>query len=160
MRIGLTIVLSLQLLTAASVSLAGPVPGVMPSKFSMALNGFMGSAQGVVLQEGVLVYTQYGRNGAKDRKKITPSPAQWRRFRQALDEINLWRWQAKYPNPGGVADGLQWQIQVTYPDHTLHVEGDNNYPDDNGRPTNESQQTAAFQKLRAAVQALLGSSSF
>ena len=85
MRIGLTIVLSLQLLTAASVSLAGPVPGVMPSKFSMALNGFMGSAQGVVLQEGVLVYTQYGRNGAKDQKKITPSPEQWRRFRQALD---------------------------------------------------------------------------
>ena len=59
-----------------------------------------------------------------------------------------------------MADGIDWQIELTYLDHTLHVEGDNNYPDENGRPTNESQQTAAFQKLRAAVQALLGSSGF
>jgi len=160
MRIGLTIVLSLQLLTAASMTLAAPAPSVMPSKFSIGFNGLMGSGQGVVLQEGVLVYTQYGRNGSKDVKKITPSPEQWRQFRQALDEINIWRWQAKYPNPGGVADGLRWQIELTYPDHTLHVEGDNNYPDDNGRPSNESQQTKAFQRLRAAVQALLGGASF
>jgi hypothetical protein len=160
MRIGLTIVLSLQLLAAACVPPAGAAPSVVPSKFSMALNGFMRAAQGVLLQEGVLIYTQYSRNGAKDQKKITPSPEQWRQFRQALDEINVWRWQAKYPNPGGVADGLQWRIEVTYPDHTLHVEGDNNYPDDSGRPINATQQTKAFQKLRAAVQALIGDSSF
>ena len=49
MRLGLTIILSLQLLIAASVSRAGPAPGVMPSKFSMALNGALGRTEGVSL---------------------------------------------------------------------------------------------------------------
>jgi len=126
----------------------------------MAFNGFMGSADGVVLQDGILVYTQYASNEVKHRKEIRPSPEQWRQFRQALDAINVWRWQARYPNPGGVADGLRWEIDLTYADRKLHVEGDNNYPDENGRPVNASQQTKAFQSLRSAVQALLGDSSF
>jgi hypothetical protein len=159
MRIGLTIVLSLQLLSGACVSLSGSGPSAIPTKFSMALNGFMGSATGVVLQDGMLVYTQYAMNGTKQRKEIKPSAEQWRQFRQALDALNVWRWQARYPNPG-VADGLRWEIHLTYPDHTLHVEGDNNYPDDSGHPVNAAQQTKAFQRLRSAVQALLGDSNF
>lgn len=126
----------------------------------MALNGFMGAADGVLLQDGILVHTIYARDGKKQEKKITPTPEQWRQFRQALDAINVWRWQEKYPNPGGVADGLRWEIQLAYPDHKLHAEGDNNYPDDSGRPVNMSQQTKPFERLRAAVQALLGDSSF
>jgi hypothetical protein len=160
MRVGLTIVLLLQFLGSACVSPVAAGPGAVPTKFSMALNGFMGSADGVVLQNGVPIYTQYARNGTKQQKDITPSPEQWRQFRQALDTINVWRWQPRYLNPGGVADGLRWEIQLTFPDRALHVEGDNNYPDENGRATNVSQQSKSFQSLRAAVQALLGDTSF
>lgn len=160
MRIGLIVVLSLQLLSGARASGSDAAPDVTPSTFSMAIGGFIGSSHGVVLHDGVLAYTQYSGNGGKQRKEAKPTAEQWRHFRQALDAINVWRWQAKYPNPGGVADGTQWQIDVTYPDRKLHAEGDNNYPDGNGRPTNASQQTKAFHDLRSAVQALLGDSSF
>jgi hypothetical protein len=160
MRVGLTLVLWLQLLSGACALPSATSPSATPTKFSMTLNGLMGAADGVAWKDGILVHTQHGRDGSTQRKEIRPSPEQWREFRRALDAINVWRWQAKYPNPGGVADGLQWVLDLTYPDHTLHVEGDNNYPDDNGRPVNAAQQTQAFQRLRAAVQALLGDSSF
>jgi hypothetical protein len=59
-----------------------------------------------------------------------------------------------------VADGLRWEIEVVYADRHLHASGSNNYPDENGRPADSAQPTKAFERLRAAVQALLGDSSF
>ena len=101
MRIYLTIVLSLQLLIAASVSLAGPRSGVMPSKFSMAINGFMGSAHGVLLQDGVLVYTQYGLNGAKKRRRPRPRRINGDDSARRSMRSSSGSGSATYPNPGG-----------------------------------------------------------
>jgi hypothetical protein len=158
MRLASLIVLLLELVSA-SASQPGSGAGEIPTRFRMAINGFMGAAHGVLLQDGVLVYTQYGLNGTKQQKTITPSPDQWRQFRQALDAIKVWQWRANYPNPG-VADGMDWLIDVTYSDRTLHAEGNNNYPDDNGRAVNEARQTKAFERLLSAVQSLLGDPSF
>ena len=43
---------------------------------------------------------------------------------------------------------------------TVHAAGANNYPDDTGRPTGSPKTSKAFDRLSAAVQELLGDSSF
>ena len=152
-------ILALQVLVNAGIPQSRPDAEAMPRKFLVALNGFMGAGKGVLLVNGALVYTTYGANGAKQRKEIRPTPEQWRRFRQALDAINIWRWRADYPNPG-VADGLKWEVDLVYADRTVHAAGANNYPDDTGRPTGSPKTSKAFDRLSAAVQELLGDSSF
>lgn len=158
MRHVLTI-LALQIIASMGGLQRGAEPPAIPTKFLMTTSGLMGSGQSVLLQDGVLVYTEHTLNGSAQRKTITATPDRWRQFRQALDAINVWSWRADYPNPS-VADGLRWEIDVVYPDRKLHASGKNNYPDDNGRPANSAEQTKAFQRLREAVQALLGDSSF
>jgi hypothetical protein len=118
----------------------------------------MGSSHAVVLREGVLVYTEL-QGTKKKQTRATPSPEQWRQFRAELDALNVWRWRAKYPNPG-VADGLRWDVDLTYADRSLHVEADSNFPDDAGQPTGSAAPTTAFQRFRAAVQRLIGDESF
>jgi hypothetical protein len=132
----------------------------MPTRFHMALNGMLGAGKGVVLEKDVLVYTVYGMQGAKQqRREIRPTPEQWRRFREALDAINVWRWRADYPNPG-VADGLGWEIEAAYADRKVFAAGTNNFPDDTGRPTGSPKASSAFERLSAAVGELVGDSSF
>ena len=139
-------ILALQVLVSVGIPQSRPDAEAMPRKFLVALNGFMGAGKGVLLENGALVYTTYGANGAKRRKEIR-------------NAINIWRWRADYPNPG-VADGLQWEIDLVYADRTVHAAGANNYPDDTGRPTGSPKTSKAFDRLSAAVQELLGDSSF
>jgi hypothetical protein len=61
---------------------SGAQPPATPAKFLMATNGLMGASQGVLLQDGVLVYTQHATNGTSQQKTIAPSPDQWRQFRR------------------------------------------------------------------------------
>jgi hypothetical protein len=150
------------LLLIASLSSAAPNaahPAAPPKELLVAVHGFMGSSHAVVLREGVLVYTEL--EGANKRQtRTTPTADQWRQFRETLDSLHVWRWRSKYPNPGGVADALRWDFDVTYADRSLHVEADSNFPDDAGRPTNSAQPSSAFQRLRTAVQRLIGNESF
>jgi hypothetical protein len=152
-------ILALQVLVNAGLPQPRPDAAAMPKKFVMALNGFMGAGKGVLLEKGVLVYTIYGRNGSPERKEIRPTPEQWRRFRQALETIDIWRWRADYPNPA-VADGLRWEIDLAYADRTVHATGANNYPDDAGRPTGSATASNAFDRLCAAIRELLGDPNF
>src|SRR5262245_59248142 len=153
-------ILAFQVLVSASASQPQPDAAAMPSRFHMALNGMLGAGKGVVLEKGVLVYTRYGTGGTKQqRKEIRPTPEQWRRLRQALDAINVWRWRADYPNPN-VADGLGWEIEVAYADRKIFAAGSNNFPDDTGRPTGSPKTSGAFDRLCAAIGELLGDADF
>jgi len=157
MRCALLIVLFVQLARLSSAATVAADGGEPPKELLVAVHGFM-SSHAVVLREGVLVYTEL-QGGEKRQTHSTPTPDQWRRFRETLDSLNVWRWKAKYPNPG-VADGLRWDVDLTYADRSLHVEGDNNFPDDAGKPVNSAQPTSAFRRLREAVQKLIGNESF
>ena len=86
---------------------------------------------------------------------VEPTDEQWRAFRQILDKINVWQWQAHYPNPG-VCDGTNWSFEVAYSDHALDTGGDNNYPDAHGEPTNLLDQTRTFDRLLRAITRLAG----
>jgi len=129
-----------------------------PREILVAIHGFMGSSHAVVLRDGVVVYTAL-QGTEKRQTRTTPTPDQWRQFRETLDSLRVWQWRSKYPNPG-VADGLRWDVDLTYADRSLHVEGDSNFPDDEGKPVNSAQPTSAFQRLREAVQKLIGDASF
>ena len=86
---------------------------------------------------------------------VEPTDEQWRAFRRTLDYINVWQWQAHYPNPG-VCDGTNWSFEVAYSDHALDTGGDNNYPDAQGEPTNLLDQTKTFDRLLRAFTRLAG----
>ena len=86
---------------------------------------------------------------------VEPTAEQWRAFRRILDKINVWQWQAHYPNPG-VCDGTGWSFEVAYSDHALETGGANNYPDSQGDPTNSPLGTKTFKRLRGAITKLTG----
>jgi len=107
----------------------------------------MGVSYSVELHDGLLTYTIFGkwRINAK-QETITPTEAQWREFRQTLDDLRIWQWRTDYPS-NGVVDGTQWSLDIAYADHTLHTHGDNNYPDHTGKPNGEPEPTQVFQPI-------------
>ena len=130
-----------------------------PKKFSAYIGGFLGTSYTVELQNGVLNYSE--AKSPKDIKtnQISPTPEQWLNFRHELDNIKIWSWKTNYPN-SKVYDGTQWSIDIEYPDHVLHVRGNNNYPEKSGKPNNKPEPTKVFKDYLAAIQNLLGGKKF
>jgi hypothetical protein len=150
---------TLILLLACVVSSATEPPEI-PKTFSTDIGGFMGSSYSVELHNGVLTYTSsgFGHSNPK-RESFTPTTAQWREFRQALDDLKVWQWRSRYPN-NGTADGTQWSVKIIYTDRRLHAHGDNNYPDVGGKPSGSPDPPKSFERYLAAVQQLLGGKNF
>lgn len=143
---------------ALCMSIAEPSP--IPERFSAHIGGFLGASYSLELQNGVLTYTTFGKGHMNPKHEtITPTEAQWREFRKALDDLRIWKWHAEYPS-NGVVDGTQWSLDIGYADHALHTHGDNNYPDDTGEPNRAPEFTKAFNRYLAAVQKLLGGQTF
>jgi len=92
---------------AAAPNLRAAEPSLSPRRFSAYIGGFLGASYSVELREGVLTYTTFDRGRRNPRhSRVTPTAAQWREFRQTLDELNVWQWRAEYPS-GGTVDGTQ-----------------------------------------------------
>jgi hypothetical protein len=146
-----------------SVSFAA-APGAVPQKLSVSIGGFLGSTYALELREGSLHYIERratnGACGVVSSATVTATPQQWQEFRETIDQLNIWQWRADYPS--AVADGTHWSVEIGYADHVLKAHGDNNYPDERGRPTNSSEATAnqAFKRYLAAIRKLIGGRSF
>src|SRR4051812_47080032 len=135
-----------------------PSPG--PQRFSAHIGGFLGGSYSVELHGDTLSFTSYSRGHSDPKHKtITPTAAQWREFRQTLDDLKVWQWRAEYPNHGTL-DGTQWALDIAYADRALHTQGDNNYPDESGKPNGDSNSTKVFNRYLAALQRLLGDTTF
>lgn len=144
---------------------AAPVIGAdeqseVPKRFTARIGGFLGSSYNVELHDGALLYTSSER-GQRNQKHatLTPTAAQWREFRQTLDDLKVWRWRADYPRQGTV-DGTQWMLEIAYTDRSLTAHGDNNYPDTSGKPNGRPEPTEAFNRYLAAIKKLIGGKSF
>jgi hypothetical protein len=146
------------LLVTGALGSAGE-PSAIPKHFIARIGGFLGSSYSVELKDGTITYTSSSRGQTNARHAITPTGAQWREFRQALDELKVWQWRNDYPR-GGVVDGTQWMLDIEYHDHLLKTRGDNNYPDADGKPTGKPEFTAAFNRYLAAIKKLLGGKEF
>jgi hypothetical protein len=143
----------------AAPAIAADGQSDVPARFTARIGGFLGASYSVELRDGALVYTSREGGGERSTATVTPTAAQWREFRQTLDELKVWQWQADYPNRGTL-DGTQWSLEIAYPDHSLATHGDNNYPAANGKPIGKSEYTDTFTRYLAAVKKLLGGKSF
>src|SRR5438046_189341 len=87
-------------LSAATVSTgltAEPPAG--PKSFTASIGGFLGTSYHVEMRDGALTYTVSEPGGRNPRREtISPTAMQWREFQQALDDLNIWKWQSEYSN--------------------------------------------------------------
>jgi hypothetical protein len=147
-------------LLATGTMISGADLPPIPKHFSASIGGFLGSSYQLELHGDTLTYTASGR-GHRDsqRTTITPTPAQWREFREALDALKIWQWRADYPTNGTV-DGTQWVLDIAYADHALKTHGSNCYPDSTGKPNGAPEPTKAFNLYLAAIRKLTGGRTF
>lgn len=147
-------------LLATGTMISGADLPPIPKHFSASIRGFLGSSYQLELHGATLTYTATGQ-GHRDsqRATVTPTPAQWREFREALDALKIWNWRADYPTNGTV-DGTQWALDIAYADHALKTHGSNCYPDSTGKPNGTPEPTKAFNLYLAAIKKLTGGKPF
>lgn len=156
----LSALLPILLSFGAATLLSSAEPAPVPEKFNASIGGF-GLSYTVELRNGVLLYTEndFRRGKPVAPQRITPTPEQWREFRRTLDAAGVWNWQKRYPSAGTV-DGTQWSFAVAYGGRVSNSAGDNNYPGTDGKPTGDPMPTKTFERVRAAISALLGGRKF
>jgi len=160
MKITLTRFCLVALFAIPAVRMSTAESSLIPERFSAYIEGFVGASYSVQLHDGTLTYTTFEKGHINpNHKTITPSEAQWREFRQALDDLRIWQWRTEYPS-NSIVDGTQWSLDIAYADQALHTHGDNNYPDDTGKPNRDPEPTKAFNRYLVAVQKLLGGDTF
>src|SRR5436190_17757338 len=146
MKIRLTSLCFATLFTfALADNLSATEPSFVPKTFTAYIGGFNGPSYLVELHDGALTYTS-GLRGARIHSSITPTPAQWRKFRETLDVLDVWHWRSDYSNET-IRDGTQWQLTLEYTDRAVKTGGSNAFP-------------KQFDPYLAAVQKLLDGKAF
>jgi hypothetical protein len=126
-----------------------------PSRLRIDIGGHFGPSFSLELLQDSLVYNRYGSGYAiKQTEKLSVTNQQWTAFREALDTIDVWQWQAEYPNPG-VMDGSSWSVTITFHDGVVNSRGDNNYPGGEGTSSFSPEQTPEFKRFLDAVRNLI-----
>ena len=132
----------------------------MPERFTAYIGGFLGASYGIELRAGTLTYTSSDRGRQNTRHvRVKPTAAEWREFRQTLDDLKVWQWRPDYPRHGTV-DGTQWSLDIAYADHAVKCRGDNSYPEANGTPNGKPESTPTFDRYLAAITKLIGGRDF
>jgi hypothetical protein len=149
-----------------------PTAKALPKRLCIGIGGPFGPSYSVTLEKGGrLTYTYWSgdRSSSREpeflgvrepevqREEIQPTKEQWQAFRKALDELNVWGWQAHYPNPG-VCDGTGWSAKIVYPDKQIKSGGSNCFPDHKGAPLSIMARSndVTFEKFCQAVAVLVG----
>lgn len=150
---GLTAACSVFLLFVAPATLAGEPP-YLPKTFTANIRPGWTPSCSLELQGNSVLYSK-DAGPDKTTIKVTPTREQWRAFRRALDEQNVWRWRAKYFR--SVSDSTAWSIHIEYPDRSLTAEGYAAFP---ARSDDPSLPKYAFARYRLAIQKLIGDRPF
>ena len=146
------------LATVTMMSAAESSP--IPKRFDAYVVGFMVASYRVELHDGVITYTTFGGGHTNPKHTtVTPTAAQWREFRQTLDDLKIWQWRGAYPTNGTV-DGTQWSLDIAFAGHAIKTHGDNNYPDAAGKPNGKPEPTKAFNRYLDAIKKLTGGKTF
>ena len=140
-----------------------PSAKTLPKRLCIGIGGHFGPSYSVTLEKGGrLTYTYWSGERSSSREpevqheEIQPTKEGWQAFRRALDELNVWGWQADYPNPG-VCDGTGWSAEIVYPDKQIKSSGSNCFPDHNGTPLSIVAQSkvVTFDKFCHAIAVLV-----
>ena len=132
---------------------AAPPPDVHPTQFAARIGGIFGPSYDVILTGGnTVVYRHNPRTftscpGTKN-ETIRVSEEGWIRFRQALDEAQVWNWKDEYVDPD-ICDGTSWGLVAQYGDESLGSLGRNAYPPEE-----------QFERFLQGVRELIGGKDF
>lgn len=128
----------------------------VPKEFSASIAQIFTGVYSVKLDGSVLLYRA---PQAADAIRISPTPQQWRDFRRALDEIDIWHWRSDYR--GRSTDGVYWSLRIEYSDRSHKTGGYASFPEEDAGPGTCSRTTnRPYTRYRAAVQRLLGDQPF
>jgi hypothetical protein len=112
---------------------------VLPTRLEFTNEAYMwgGGSTRLVLENGRLLRRTHHQDVESFREwdtieAFTPTDAQWRQFRKALDDMDVWSWKSSYePSDVGevVMDGEGWILAIGYPDRSVSSSGANAGPD-------------------------------
>ena len=133
-----------------------------PRAFEVYVGSFGAPAYGVWWDGQQLVYESFVA-GYEERRQtmLSPSAAQWTRFWQTMDRIDVWSWNDRYEpaeryEPTGVIrDGTHWSLTLAYGDHEIESGGDSSGP--GSADLDSSSDFAVFSE---AVSRLIGGRAF
>jgi len=129
---------------------------VEPVVLKVFVGGYMGPSYSVRWEQGTLVYESRARGyEPEETVELHPSPEQWAQLWQALEEIGVWEWQARYENLR-VVDGTHWSIEIEIGGRRLTSHGSNAYPGSQGQRRVKS----PFDRFCAAVSRLVDGRAF
>lgn len=154
----------LWLLTACIAVALGAIPRLafaseqadVPKEFSASMANMFKGSYSVELDGSVLLYRA---PQTTDAIRISPTRQQWREFRRAIDEIDIWHWRSRYHR--SITDGDHWSLRIEYSDRSHRTGGYASYPEEAAGPGSCSRTTnRPFTRFREAVQRLLGDKPF
>lgn len=133
-----------------------------PLAFEVYVGNFGGPSYGIWWDGDRLVYESF-LWGYEERRQLalSPSTAQWRRFWQTMEGIEVWSWGDRY-EPGErfvpseqVRDGTHWSLTLAYGGRQIESSGDSCGPG-----SAELEGSGPFFDFAEAVSRLVGGRPF
>lgn len=110
-------------------SMLADASSMTPTVFEAYVGGFTGDSYQVALTENGLIYRPYGYGAVPEPSvAVQPSPSDWQRFRQSVDKLAVWDWQADYQPDDLVMDGTGWEISLAWGGREVESTGSNAFP--------------------------------
>jgi hypothetical protein len=133
-----------------------------PRALEVYVGSFAGSSYGVWWDGSRLVYESF-LSGYEERRQVVlvPSPAQWRRFWQTIDRIDVWAWDRRYEpserfEPAKqVRDGTHWSLTLARGERSVQSSGDSRGPG-----SADLDDSGPFGEFAEAVSRLVGGRPF
>jgi len=133
-----------------------------PRALEVYVGNFGGPSYGIWWDGSRLVYESF-LPGYEERRQafLVPSSAQWRRFWQTMDRIDVWAWNGRYEPaprfepPEQVRDGTHWSLTLACGDRSVQSSGDSRGPD-----STDLDDSGPFGELVGALSRLAGGHPF
>ena len=107
-------------------------------------------------KDGQLCYsTGHDVSDSATTRLLTPTPEQWARFWEAVEEIGVWKWKSDYSNHN-VLDGTSWSLELRRKWRAVKSHGSNGYPGGNEEEEYGYGPDSAFANFLRALEQLTG----
>ncbi len=98
-------------------------------------------------------------DGVTTEYLISATKDDWDAFRSEIDAIGIWNWQKIYHDLD-YCDGNQWEIRIKWGRRSCNIYGSNNYPNEDGTPSESNETSETFSRFLHAVMRLAGGIAF
>ncbi len=130
-----------------------------PNRMRVWIGGYFANDYSLTFDGSRLVYTADEHRGPTTTNLITVTSHDWDTFRSEIDAIRIWDWQRAYVNLD-ICDGVQWEVIMKWGNRKCRIDGSNNYPNEDGSPSQTTEPTETFSRLLRAVSRLAGGKAF